>query len=204
MLHGVTWLQVEQMPTCGLAKSARVKPTACSMARPAARDGPSTTAAEKRRGDGRGRTTPAHGDGDCIIRSWLPIRLAPPAGMRLDVWLDVACLFRTRSEAQKACRTGKVDVNGATAKPHREVRVGDTLRIERPLGRMQTVVVRGLADRHIAKADGAGALRRPTPPPTAEEVAMRRIERVFHATMAPRQRPDKRERRLLRGSERRP
>ena len=33
--------------------------------------------------------------------------------MRLDVWLDVACLFRTRSEAQKACRNGKVDVLSA-------------------------------------------------------------------------------------------
>ena len=41
--------------------------------------------------------------------------------LRLDVWLDVACLFRTRSEAQKACKIGRVDVNGQTAKPHREV-----------------------------------------------------------------------------------
>jgi len=30
--------------------------------------------------------------------------------MRLDVWLDVACLFKTRSEAKKACAGGKVDV----------------------------------------------------------------------------------------------
>ena len=29
--------------------------------------------------------------------------------VRLDVWLDVACVFRTRSEAQKACRGGKVE-----------------------------------------------------------------------------------------------
>ena len=35
------------------------------------------------------------------------------AGVRLDQWLDVACLFKTRSEAQKACRLGKVSVNGA-------------------------------------------------------------------------------------------
>ena len=42
-LHGVTWLQVEQMPICGLAKSSRVKPTACSIARPGARSGPSRT-----------------------------------------------------------------------------------------------------------------------------------------------------------------
>jgi ribosome-associated heat shock protein Hsp15 len=124
---------------------------------------------------------------------------AAPGSIRLDVWLDVACLFRTRSEAQKACRNGKVDVNGTTAKPHREVRVGDRLRIARPLGRIQLVVVRGLADRHIAKADARALYDDQTPPPTAEEVAMRRLERVFHATMAPRQRPDKRERRVLRG-----
>ena len=120
--------------------------------------------------------------------------------MRLDVWLDVACLFRTRSEAQTACRNGKVDVNGATAKPHREVRVGDALRIERPLGRV--------AAAWSSAASPIGTSPRPRrarstttrrPPPTAEEVAMRRLERVFHATMAPRQRPDKRERRLLRG-----
>ena len=67
MLHGVTWLHVEQTPTCGLAKSARVNPTACSMARPAARDGPSTTADEKRRGEdteARRRLMAR----DCIIR----------------------------------------------------------------------------------------------------------------------------------------
>ena len=32
--------------------------------------------------------------------------------VRLDVWLDVACLFKTRSAAQKACTSGKIDVNG--------------------------------------------------------------------------------------------
>src|SRR5207249_2772132 len=70
---------------------------------------------------------------------------------RLDIWLDVACLFRTRSEAQKACKSGKIDVNGQTAKPNRLLRVGDELVIGRPYGRKQRVAVRGLADRHVAK-----------------------------------------------------
>ena len=48
--------------------------------------------------------------------------------VRLDVWLDVTCLFKTRSEAQKACRGGKVDVNGQAAKPHREMKPGDESR----------------------------------------------------------------------------
>ena len=33
--------------------------------------------------------------------------------VRIDIWLDVACLFKTRSEAQRACKGGKVDLNGA-------------------------------------------------------------------------------------------
>ncbi len=32
--------------------------------------------------------------------------------LRLDVWLDVACLFKTRSDAKRACEGGKVSVNG--------------------------------------------------------------------------------------------
>jgi ribosome-associated heat shock protein Hsp15 len=121
------------------------------------------------------------------------------SAVRLDIWLDVACLFRTRSEAQRACRNGKVDVNGATAKPHREIRAGDRLTINRPFGRTQIVVVKALAETSVAKAAARQLYDDETPAPTPEAVAMRRLERVFHATMAPKQRPDKRERRLLRG-----
>ena len=118
--------------------------------------------------------------------------------VRLDVWLDVACVFRTRSEAQKACRNGKIDVNGQPAKPNRLMRVGDALEISRPLGRKQQVVVRGLADRHVAKADARLLYEDRTPPPTAEEVQMRRIERTYRAAMTPLKAPDKRQRRALR------
>lgn len=119
--------------------------------------------------------------------------------LRLDVWLDVACLFRTRSEAQKACKMGRIDVNGQTAKPHREVRAGDEIVISRPLGRKQTVVVRGLADRHIAKAEARELYEDRTPQPTAEEIEMRRIERLTRAlNRAPPMTPDKRERRRIR------
>jgi len=55
--------------------------------------------------------------------------------VRVDVWLDVACLFKTRSEAQKACSGGKVEVNGQATKPHRLLGVGDEVRITRGRGR---------------------------------------------------------------------
>jgi ribosome-associated heat shock protein Hsp15 len=119
-------------------------------------------------------------------------------GVRLDVWLDVACVFRTRSEAQKACRNGKVDVNGQPAKPNRRLHVGDELEIGRPLGRKQRLKVRALADRHMAKADARQLYEDLTPPPTAEQIELRRQERIFHAAMTPLHSPDKRQRRALR------
>ena len=120
------------------------------------------------------------------------------ATVRLDVWLDVACLFKTRSEAQKACRGGKIAVNGQTAKPNRLIRVGDELAIGRAFGHRQRVVVRALADTHMAKAETRQLCKDLTPPPTAEEIETRRLERVYRAAMTPPHAPDKRERRLLR------
>ena len=118
---------------------------------------------------------------------------------RLDVWLDIACLFRTRSEAQKACKLGRVEVNGQPAKPHREIRTGDEVVISRPLGRKQTVVVEGLAERHLAKAEARALYDDRTPKPTEAEVEMRRMARLARAfTTGPVARPDKRERRRIR------
>ena len=119
-------------------------------------------------------------------------------GVRLDIWLDVACVFRTRSEAQKACRNSKVDVNGQPAKPNRHLRVGDELEISRPFGRKQILKVVALAERHIAKADARKLYEDLTPPPTADEIELRRQERIFHAAMTPIHSPDKRQRRALR------
>jgi ribosome-associated heat shock protein Hsp15 len=117
---------------------------------------------------------------------------------RLDVWLDVACLFRTRSEAQKAISTGKLEVNGQPAKAHRMLRAGDRLVIGRPFGRKQTIVVKGIADKHVSKADARLLYDDLTPPPTPDEVEMRRIERMYRAAVTPPTTPDKRARRALR------
>ena len=126
-----------------------------------------------------------------------PIQLSQDA-VRLDVWLDVACLFRTRSEAQNACKGGKVTVNAQSARSNRLVRSGDEIVIGRPFGRTQRVVVKAVADRHVTKAEAREFYDDLTPKPTAEEIEMRRIERVYRAAMSPPRAPDKRERRLLR------
>ena len=118
--------------------------------------------------------------------------------VRLDVWLDVACLFRTRSDAQHACRMGKVQVNRQIAKPNRRLRKGDEIEIGRPFGRKQRVVVQALADRHITKAEAKLLYEDLTPPPTAEEIEARRLERMYRAALTPPRAPDKRQRRALR------
>ena len=120
--------------------------------------------------------------------------------MRLDLWLDVSCLFRTRSEAQKACKNGKIDVNGQPAKPHRELRVGDEIVVHWPLGRRQRLVVRGLSEKHLPKVEARELYEDLTPPPTPEEVEARKIARLTGPFLRPRSAgaPDKRERRELR------
>jgi ribosome-associated heat shock protein Hsp15 len=120
--------------------------------------------------------------------------------MRLDLWLDISCLYRTRSEAQKACKNGKVDVNGQPAKPHRDLKVGDEIVLHRPLGRRQRLLVRTLADKHVPKAEARELYTDLTPPPNPEEVEARKIARLTGPFPRPRSAgsPDKRERRELR------
>jgi ribosome-associated heat shock protein Hsp15 len=125
---------------------------------------------------------------------------ASATAVRLDVWLDVACLFKTRSDAQKACNGGKVEINGQPGKPHRQLHVGDELRITRPPGRRQVVVVTVLADRHVPKTEAQKLFEDRTPPPTPEEIERREVARAFRQTFGTRpvRAPDKRERRTLR------
>jgi ribosome-associated heat shock protein Hsp15 len=118
--------------------------------------------------------------------------------VRLDVWLDVACLFKTRSEAKRACEGGKVDINGQPAKPNRSVREGDRLRIGRPFGRHQDIVVRIVIDDHVKKSEAKALYDDETPKPSADEIEMRRIERLYRAAARAAGTPDRRQRRARR------
>ena len=114
------------------------------------------------------------------------------------MWLDVACLFKTRSEAKRACEGGKVDVNSEPAKPHRMIREGDRLRISRGFGRFQDVIVRIVIDQHVRKSEAKALYDDVTPPPTPEEVEMRRMERAYRAAAQAAGTPDRRLRREIR------
>jgi ribosome-associated heat shock protein Hsp15 len=115
--------------------------------------------------------------------------------VRLDVWLDVACIMPTRSKARAAIDSGHVRVNGERAKPSRPLHEGDEIELKLP-GRQRTFVVRGLAERHIPKAEAKKLYEETTPPPDPEEIAMRRAMRAVRTLRPPGTgRPTKRDRR---------
>ena len=118
--------------------------------------------------------------------------------VRLDVWLDIACLFKTRSEAKRACEGGKVEVNGEAAKPQRLLREGDRIRISRGYGRFQDILVRIVLEQHVKKSEARALYDDTTPKPTPEEIEVRRMERVYRAAAQAAGTPDRNRRRELR------
>ena len=125
--------------------------------------------------------------------------------VRLDVWLDVACLFKTRSEAQKACRSGKVEVNSERCKPNRSIQPADRLSITRPYGRKQLIVVRNLASQHMPKPEARTLYEDITPPLTDAERESYQLDKVaarvmglYQGRRSATKAPDKRQRRILR------
>jgi len=123
-----------------------------------------------------------------------------PGPTRLDVWLDVACLCKTRSEAQRACKGGKVEVNGQPAKAQRPLRLGDVVEVSRPRGVRQRVIVLGLASHHMAKALARALYEDVTPEPSPQVKAMLEMARLAGPQRArgPEVAPGKREKRRLR------
>ena len=61
--------------------------------------------------------------------------------MRIDKWLWAARFFKTRSLAERACELGRIESNGARAKPSREIRIADMLRIKNDSGEFEIEVL---------------------------------------------------------------
>jgi len=61
--------------------------------------------------------------------------------VRMDTWLWAARLFKTRTLAKRACELGRVESNGQAAKPARDVRIGDMLKIANEGGDFQVEVL---------------------------------------------------------------
>ncbi|MFQ5527890.1 MAG: RNA-binding S4 domain-containing protein [Thermoanaerobaculia bacterium] len=86
--------------------------------------------------------------------------------VRLDKWLQVARVFKTRSQATRACGAGRVRVNDTVAKAHRSLALGDRVEVTlRGYGRV--LEVRELRDRPLPRAEAPRVFEDLTPPEIA-------------------------------------
>jgi ribosome-associated heat shock protein Hsp15 len=114
----------------------------------------------------------------------------------MDKWLWAARFFKTRALAARACELGRIQSNGQPAKPAREVRIGDMLRVTNDGGDFQVEVlllreVRGpasVAQTLYRETEASRELRLKV---AAERKAMKQFEQL------PAGRPSKRDRRRI-------
>lgn len=71
--------------------------------------------------------------------------------IRLDKYLWAVRIFKTRSDAADAVRNNKVTVNGAWAKPSREVKQGDVIGVRKAQVTYLYKVLNGVSSRQPAK-----------------------------------------------------
>ncbi len=116
--------------------------------------------------------------------------------VRLDKWLQVARVFKTRSQATKACALNRVRVNDQPAKAHRALALEDRVEVElRDWKRV--LVVKELQDRTLPKAEASRVFEDLSPPRPAPDPLQRLLRRppVFREQGLGR--PSKKERREL-------
>lgn len=118
------------------------------------------------------------------------------AGVRIDKWLWAARFYKTRSLARQMVDGGKVEYEGARAKPSRIVELGARIKLLQGFSRKE-VIVKGISDVR-GPATVAMTLYEETP----ESIARREEESRLNKLSAlmnphPETKPNKKERREL-------
>ncbi len=116
--------------------------------------------------------------------------------VRIDKWLWAARFFKTRALASKACDLGRIRSNEIEAKPARDVRVGDMLRVRNEGGEFHIEVLQ-LSDIRGPAAVAQGLYRETeeSKQQRLREAAERKAIQQF--APLPERRPSKRDRRRI-------
>lgn len=78
--------------------------------------------------------------------------------LRLDKWLWAVRFFKTRALAADAVKGGKVSVNGARAKPSKNIQPGDVLRLRRGAFEYELTVL-GVSAQRVSATTVSGLYR---------------------------------------------
>ena len=119
---------------------------------------------------------------------------------RLDKWLKTAHLFKTRTQAARACDGNLVKVNDITAKPSKMIRPRDTI-IIRFRGKYRSFTVLALSERSIPAKDARLLYEETTDSDISpENKELIKLVKEHEKTASPRKykgRPTKKERRTM-------
>lgn len=117
--------------------------------------------------------------------------------IRLDLYLDFSCLFKTRSQAKKAIELGRVKVNGQEVNPAHKVKAGDEISIKYEYGE-KVVKILEIIDRNIPKQEAKKTYEILVPYPTPELMEKFKMDRILKEMWTPNKKPDKKDRKKLR------
>ena len=114
--------------------------------------------------------------------------------VRIDKWLQVARVFKTRTQATRACNLGRVSVNGLAAKPHKTLALEDRIEVDlRDWSRI--LIVQELHDRPLPKAEAPRLYEDLSPPRPVLDPLQRLLRRPSVSRERGAGRPTKRDRR---------
>jgi ribosome-associated heat shock protein Hsp15 len=116
--------------------------------------------------------------------------------VRIDVWLWAARFFKTRSLAKRACELGRVQSGGQPAKPARDVRVGDMLRVVTDSGEFGIEVL-AVSETRGPAAVAQTLYRETDASREARKKAAEERKAMMQFEPAPAARPSKRDRRRI-------
>ena len=95
----------------------------------------------------------------CSLKRDRPDTIRYIFSMRLDLFLKASRLVIRRTEAQASCDAGRVRVNGAKAKPSKEVKPGDELEVKRRTRRTRVEIVEIPATKQVSKVSAPDLYR---------------------------------------------
>ena len=72
---------------------------------------------------------------------------------RIDKWLNISCLYKTRAKATKACEDRRIKINNEIAKPAKLVASGDEITIKKSGGKFINLKVLAVSHKNVSSKE---------------------------------------------------